>query len=103
MGQIKLSRTLKSGYNSASITPESKPPNLPSGVTFSIDNPCTCNVCGLHLNILTHYHAEQHGYKDKYALIEAGHVSWKRKPPTYYSFNPRVEITVIACGGDAIG
>lgn len=41
------------------------------------NQPCICLLCGYELNILTHVHAEKHGYKNKYEMMEAGVLKWK--------------------------
>lgn len=69
MGQIKLSRTLKHGYNAENIKGQRDKTNVQlGGAKFSVDNPCNCTVCGVRLEILTHVHAEKHGYRDKYEM-----------------------------------
>lgn len=40
----------------------------------SKDGPCKCLICGQILDILTHVHAEKHGYSCKQDLIKAGKV-----------------------------
>lgn len=39
---------------------------------------CRCKYpgCGAYLDVLTHVHAEKHGYKDKYEMIAAGMVEY---------------------------
>ena len=34
-------------------------------------NPGTCLICGLHFDVLLHIHAESHGFKDAYEMIDA--------------------------------
>lgn len=38
---------------------------------------CDCLICGKHLDLLTHVHAEGHGYANKYELIEDGKIKWR--------------------------
>ena len=37
---------------------------------------CQCLVCGELLEILTHAHAEKHGYKNKQELLKAGKIKY---------------------------
>ena len=39
-------------------------------------NPGTCLICGLHFDVLLHIHAESHGFKDAYEMIDAGLVKF---------------------------
>lgn len=39
-------------------------------------NPGTCLICGLHFDVLLHLHAESHGFKDAYEMIDAGLVEF---------------------------
>ena len=41
-----------------------------------INRPCICLLCGDSLQMLTHAHAEKHGYKDKYTMAKAGKVKF---------------------------
>lgn len=34
--------------------------------------PCICTICGESLSVVTHTHAESHGYTDAYELIDSG-------------------------------
>lgn len=36
--------------------------------------PCQCMVCGEMLDVLTHVHAQSHGYKDREEIIAAGYI-----------------------------
>ena len=38
--------------------------------------PVTCLICGLHFDVLLHIHAESHGFKDAYEMIDAGLVKF---------------------------
>lgn len=33
---------------------------------------CTCLLCGEHMDVVTHYHAQMHGYESADALVKAG-------------------------------
>lgn len=35
-------------------------------------NPGKCLICGLHFDVLLHTHAESHGFKNAYQMINAG-------------------------------
>lgn len=39
-------------------------------------NPGTCLICGLHYDVLLHIHAESHGFKDAYEMINAGMIEF---------------------------
>jgi len=48
-------------------------------MNFGSQDECQCLICGKMLGMLTHCHAEKHGYKDKYAIIKAGKVRFLNK------------------------
>lgn len=40
--------------------------------------PGYCTICGEFMDIITHSHAQSHGYKDADAMIAAGKVRWAK-------------------------
>ena len=61
--------------SSIDIAPRNRQ-RLMSKYKNSENRPCICTLCGDNLNILTHVHAEKHGFKNKYEMMEAGMVKW---------------------------
>lgn len=51
------------GYVNLNTLTRSKDPRFNSGI---------CTVCGEHLDVLLHLHAQSHGFKDAYDQIKQG-------------------------------
>ena len=50
--------------------------------------PCICKICGESLKVVTHTHAESHGYADAYELIDSGNLIFEgeRNEDKFYNF-----------------
>ncbi|WP_215832097.1 hypothetical protein, partial [Pelorhabdus rhamnosifermentans] len=45
---------------------------------------CRCLICGKFLGLLTHCHAEKHGYKNKQEMIDDGKIEFLHKRGTHH-------------------
>ena len=58
---------------------------IPTFTVHRWNSICQCLVCGELLEILTHAHAEKHGYKNKQEFVKAGKI--RRVTIKYHSKN----------------
>lgn len=94
---IRKKRTCKTGYNKQRslsnkirhchdvscymIERKHRKPAINLPITKHVTRwiPGFCKICGEYMDVITHYHAELHGYKRAEELIAAGMIYFDRK------------------------
>ncbi len=69
------------GLIASQVDRELKQSIIPSQIIHLTRNTaeCKCLICGNLLGVLTHCHAEKHGYKNKQEMINDGKVEFLHK------------------------